>query len=112
LINQFKIKENFLLHVALPQLIAFTYFYAISITHFFKPTWSYKLNADFEHHAESEYRKFVERNPQFKNIKVESNYFKYYGEVANLQELLLSFANDEKHHKEESLRLIESYQNN
>ena len=31
LINQLRIPENFILHVALPQIIAFTYFYVISV---------------------------------------------------------------------------------
>lgn len=107
LINQFKIKETFLLHIALPQVIAFTYFYIISIVHFIKPAWSYKLNADFEHHAEHAYREFVEQNPHFYGIKVESSFFKYYGqEIENLADLLLKFAEDERHHKEESLELI------
>ncbi|MDJ0625594.1 MAG: alternative oxidase [Candidatus Caenarcaniphilales bacterium] len=107
LINQFKIKENFLLHVVLPQIIAFTYFYIISIVHFFKPEWSYKLNADFEYHAENAYKQFVEDNPQFKDQKVESSFFKYYGNVENLADLLLKFAEDERHHKEESLAMIQ-----
>lgn len=112
LINQFKIKENFWLHVALPQVIAFTYFYVISVVHFFKPEWSYKLNADFEHHAENAYKQFVEDNPHFKEQKVESSFFKYYGkEFDNLADLLLSFAEDERHHKQESLALIEKMKN-
>lgn len=108
LINQLKIKENFFLHVALPQVIAFTYFYIVSIVHFIRPEWSYKLNADFEHHAEHTYVKFVADNPQLKEQKVESTYLKYYGMQPNsLAELLLRFADDERHHKEESLEMIE-----
>ncbi len=108
LINQLRIPENFILHVALPQIIAFTYFYVISIIHFIKPEWSYKLNADFENHAEGAYKQFVSTHPEFKDQKVESIYLKYYGgEYSSLAELLLEFADDERHHKEESLALIE-----
>lgn len=108
LINQFKIKENFLLHVALPQIIAFTYFYVISIVHFIKPEWSYKLNADFENHAEHAYKEFVASNPQFKEQSFDSIYLKYYGQsFSNLSELFLQFSEDERHHKENSLNLIE-----
>jgi rubrerythrin len=107
LINQLKIKENFILHVALPQVIAFTYFYVIMLVHFIKPEWSYKLNADFEDHAEHTYKKFITDNPQFKEQKVNSIYFKYYGHSDNLAELLYKIAEDERHHKEESLAMIE-----
>lgn len=108
LINQLRIPENFILHVALPQIIAFTYFYVISIIHFIKPEWSYKLNADFENHAEGAYKQFVSAHPEFTDQKVESIYLKYYGgEYSSLAELLLKFADDERHHKEESLALIE-----
>lgn len=108
LINQLKIKENFLLHIALPQVIAFTYFYVISILHFLRPEWSYKLNADFEHHAERTYREFVADNPQLREQSVQSVFMKYYGkEFNNLADLLIQFADDEKLHKEESLLLIE-----
>jgi ubiquinol oxidase len=107
LINQLKIKENFLLHVALPQVIAFTYFYIISVIHFIRPEWSYKLNADFEHHAEHTYLKFVADNHQLENQIVDSAFLKYYGtQHKNLAELLLQFAEDERHHKEESLEMI------
>ncbi|MDX1920227.1 MAG: alternative oxidase [Candidatus Caenarcaniphilales bacterium] len=108
LINQLKIKENFALHVVFPQIIAFTYFYIISIVHFIKPEWSYKLNADFENHAEHSYKEFVQENPQFKEQSFTSEYLKYYGQnFSNLAELLLQFAEDERHHKENSLELIE-----
>ncbi len=107
-INQLKIKENFFLHVALPQVIAFTYFYIISVLHFLRPEWSYKLNADFEHHAERTYRAFVADNPQLREQPIQSTFMKYYGgQFDNLADLLTQFANDEKLHKEESLLLIE-----
>ena len=111
LINQLKIKENFMLHVFLPQIIAFTYFYIISIIHFIKPVWSYKLNADFENHAEHSYKNFVQANPQFKEQKFYSEYFAYYGQnFDNLADLLWQFAEDERHHKENSLKMIEKAQ--
>jgi ubiquinol oxidase len=107
LINELKIKENFLLHIALPQVIAFTYFYIVSILHFIRPEWSYKLNADFEHHAEHTYIRFVADNPQLLDQPVQSGFQQYYGEYPNVAELLMQFAKDEHKHKQESLHLIE-----
>ena len=48
----------------MPQLIAFTYYHVSWLLYVLKPGLSYRLNADFEDHAEHEYMRFVAEHPE------------------------------------------------
>lgn len=101
-----KIKENFIFYRLIPQVIAFTYYHISWILYVIQPRWSYKLNVDFEDHAEHEYMEFVKTNPQFEEEKYESQFEIDYGKYENLADLLRRIGLDEREHKEESLARI------
>src|SRR4029078_12026391 len=49
-------------HRLVPQAIALPYYHPSVLLFIVRPKWSYRLNADFEDHAEHEYARFVEEN--------------------------------------------------
>ena len=51
----------------LPQVMAFAYYQLSWIMYAINPTWSYRLNADFEDHAEHEYALLVEEHPEWEH---------------------------------------------
>ena len=87
----------------IPQLLAFAYYHISWMLYVLRPTLSYRLNADFEDHAEHEYMEFVEANPEFDEEPWESMFEKDYGSYASLGDVLRQIGLDERHHKEESL---------
>ncbi len=63
--QQRKMAEGFFLYRFVPQVIAFFYYHTSWLLYVMEPAKSYRLNADFEDHAEHEYMLFVKENPQF-----------------------------------------------
>src|SRR5882672_614915 len=51
-------RESQLKYFWVPQAIAFGYYQLSWLLYVIRPTWSYRLNADFEDHAEHEYMEF------------------------------------------------------
>ena len=49
----------------LPQVLAFVYYQLSWIMYSIRPTWSYRLNADFEDHAEHECALLVAEHPEW-----------------------------------------------
>ena len=90
----------------IPQLIALVYYHVSWILYVLKPAWSYRLNADFEDHAEHEYMLFVGENPDFANQPFESEFSDQYGKFESLADMLRQIGVDERHHKNESLARI------
>lgn len=107
IVQKRRIHEGFFRYRILPQIIAFFFYHVSWLLYVIKPSLSYSLNADFEDHAEHEYMKFVEENPQFENQLFDSDFREDYGEFKNLADLFRQIGLDERHHKEESLRRIE-----
>ena len=101
-------KESFLLHRALPQLIAFFYYHLSWILYVIKPSLSYRLNARFEDHAEHEYMLFVKENPQLEEEPFDSDFRGDYGDFASMADMFRQIALDERQHKLESLERIEN----
>ena len=101
------IRENFLLHGAAPQVLAFLYYHISWLLYVIKPALSYSLNADFEDHAEHEYMEFVREHPEFETEPFESDFKADYGDFRNLADLFRQIGLDERAHKEESLARIE-----
>jgi len=96
------LKEYFLLHRVLPQLMAFFYYHISWLLYVMKPAWSYTLNADFEDHAEHEYMAFVQENPALEQAAFESDFKDDYGDFQSHSDLFRQIALDERLHKEES----------
>jgi len=91
----------------LPQLMAVTYYYLSWLLYVISPQWSYRLNADFEDHAEHEYMSFVAEHPDLDAEPWDSVFADDYGHHATLGDLLRQIGHDERLHREESEALIE-----
>ena len=51
----------------LPQILAFAYYQLSWLMYAIRPAWSYRLNADFEDHAEHEYALLVAEHPEWED---------------------------------------------
>jgi len=92
----------------LPQVGAFIYYQISWALYTISPKWSYRLNADFEDHAEHEYMSYVADNPHLDDTTWVSQFADDYGHHETVGDLFRSIGNDERLHKEESERLIEA----
>lgn len=90
----------------IPQVIAFVYYQVSWLLYTISPKWSYRLNADFEDHAEHEYMQYVADRPQLDATPWESVFANDYGHHETIGDLFRSIGNDERLHKEESERLM------
>lgn len=106
LVQEKKIRENFLWYRILPQFVAFFYYHVSWLLYVIHPGLSYSLNADFEDHAEHEYMLFVRENPALESVPFHSAFEKDYGSFESLADLFRNIGLDERHHKEESLHRI------
>ncbi len=96
-------RESFLRYRLLPQVIAMAYYYLSWLLYVLKPAWSYRLNADFEDHAEHEYAEFVRENPAFDQTPYAGPFTEEYGAFASLADLFRQIGHDERVHKDESV---------
>lgn len=96
------IKENWLLYSFLPQIIAFIYYQLSVVLYVIKPSFSYRLNADFEDHAEHEYMEMVKEHPEWEEVPFESILAQDYGHFVSLADLFRQIGYDERIHKLES----------
>jgi ubiquinol oxidase len=87
---------------AVPQVLAFTYYWLSWILYVVRPKWSYRLNADFEDHAEHEYALAVQENPQWETTPFSSEFADEFGHYATVAELFRQIGYDERLHKEQS----------
>ena len=71
-----------------------------------RPAWSYRLNADFEDHAEHEYMRFVAEHPDLESLPFESIFADDYGRFGSLADLFRRIGLDEREHMQESLDRI------
>jgi len=92
----------------IPQIVAFAYYQLSWALYTISPRWSYRLNADFEDHAEHEYMNYVADHPELDASPWESFFSDDYGAHETVGDLFRSIGNDERIHKEESEALIES----
>jgi hypothetical protein len=86
----------------LPRLIAFGYWHFAWLLYALKPTWSHRLNADFEDHAEHEYALLVTEHPEWETTPYFSVVADEYGSFACLADLFRQIGHDERMHKQES----------
>ncbi|MEO7195737.1 MAG: alternative oxidase [Pseudonocardiaceae bacterium] len=91
----------------LPQTIAFFYYQLSWLLFAVRPSWSYRLNADFEDHAEHEYMTMVAEHPEWENESFESEFDDDFGHFASLADLIRQIGHDERMHKLESEALMQ-----
>jgi hypothetical protein len=67
-----------------------------------RPAWSYRLNADFEDHAEHEYALLVQEHPEWEHEQYEGEFGGDFGTYDHLADLFRQIGYDERLHKLES----------
>ncbi|WP_433506446.1 alternative oxidase [Pseudonocardia halophobica] len=90
----------------LPLLLALSYYHVAWLMFVLAPRWSYRLNADFEDHAEHEYAEYVTEHPELETVPHRSAFADRYGAHATVADLLRQIGHDERMHKEESERYL------
>jgi hypothetical protein len=101
-IHRNQIRESFLLHRLVPQVIAFVYYQLSWLLYVIKPEWSYRLNVDFETHAEHEYMLFVREQPELEHMPFHSHFKNDYGNFGSMADVIRQIGYDERVHKIES----------
>ena len=102
LVAQSGVTGNRFMHRVLPRLISFGYWHLCWMLYVLKPTWSHRLNADFEDHAEHTYAEMVVENPAYEETPWDPALCGEYGSYASLADLLRQVSHDERCHKQES----------
>ena len=105
-VHRQKIREGFVRHRVIPQVIAFAYYQISWLLYVIKPEWSYWVNAGFEDHAEREYMQFVREHPELESIPFESAFKRDYGDFPTMADVIRQIGYDERIHKEESLAKV------
>ena len=96
-------RGGFLRFRLFPQLLAFAYYHVSWLLYALRPSWSYRLNAHFEDHAEHEYMEFVAEHPELEDTPFESTFESDYGSFRSQADLFRRIGLDEREHKQESL---------
>ena len=97
------LKQSLLRHRMAPWLLAFFYYHVSWLLLVIRPEWSYRLNADFEDHAEHEYMAYVAEHPELETQADPATYAAHYGRYRSLADLLRQIGHDERIHKLDSL---------
>jgi ubiquinol oxidase len=96
-------QENRIYFFWIPQAIALGYYQLSWLLFVLKPSWSYRLNADFEDHAEHEYMQFVGEHPEWETVPYDSPLTAEYGSFDSLADVFRQIGHDERVHKNDSL---------
>ncbi len=102
------LREGFIRYWLIPQLIAFVYYQIVWLMYVVRPSLAYRLNAEFEDHAEHEYMEFVREHPELEREPFESILSQDYGHFESLADLFRQIGYDERVHKEESLAHLQA----
>jgi hypothetical protein len=86
----------------IPQILAFGYYQLSWMMYVVRPSWSYRLNADFEDHAEHEYALLVDEHPEWEDEQYEGEFGGDFGTYDSLADLFRQIGYDERLHKLES----------
>lgn len=89
-------------HRVIPQILAFGYYQLSWLLYVIRPDWSYRLNADFEDHAEHEYALLVEERPEWEQTPYDGAFVDDYGRYESLADLFRQIGYDERMHRLES----------
>jgi ubiquinol oxidase len=95
--------QGWLRYRLLPQIVATVYYLLSWLLFLTVPAASYRLNADFEDHAEHEYMAFVAAHPELETTPWDCPEAASYGRFASVADLVRQIGCDERQHKEESL---------
>ena len=96
-------KERRWLYYWIPQALAFVYYQLSWLMYVLHPAWSYRLNADFEDHAEHEYMTLVTEHPEWEQEPFVSEFEADYGRFDSMADLFRQIGHDERVHTEDSL---------
>jgi hypothetical protein len=102
LLEQRRGRLGFVKHRVVPQVLAFVYYQLSWVLYALRPKWSYRLNADFEDHAEHEYALLVQEHPEWESMPYEGSFVDDYGRYDSLADLFRQIGYDERLHKLES----------
>ena len=102
------LREGFVRFWLIPQFIAFIYYQIVWLLYVVSPSWGYRLNAEFEDHAEHEYMEFVREHPELEQESWVSVLSADYGVFKSLADLFRQIGYDERVHKEESLARLQA----
>jgi ubiquinol oxidase len=97
------VPEGFVKYWLIPQIVAFVYYQIVWLLYVIRPASAYRLNAEFEDHAEHEYMEFVRDHPELEREPFDSFLREDYGPFESLGDLFRQIGHDERVHKEESL---------
>ena len=97
------VHEGAIKFYVIPQLVAFFYYQLSWILYVLRPSWSYRLNADFEDHAEHEYALLVQEHPEWEEQPFVSALADDYARVATIADLFRQIGYDERMHKDASV---------
>jgi len=95
-------RRSWFTHRVVPQMLAFAYYQLSWIMFVLRPAWSYRLNADFEDHAEHEYALLVQEHPEWDTTPYEGMFAGDFGSYDSLADLFRQIGYDERLHKLES----------
>jgi ubiquinol oxidase len=95
-------RSSWLKSRVLPQILAFGYYQLSWFMYAVRPAWSYRLNADFEDHAEHEYALLVQEHPEWETTPFTSGFGDDFGRYDSLADLFRQIGYDERLHKLES----------
>jgi hypothetical protein len=95
-------RRGFVRARVIPQLLAFAYYQLSWFMFVIRPAWSYRLNADFEDHAEHEYAFLVDEHPEWEALPYDGSFGDDFGEYESLADLFRQIGYDERLHKQES----------
>jgi len=95
-------RQPFVRYRVIPQVLAFAYYQLSWMMYVVRPAWSYRLNADFEDHAEHEYAHLVDEHPEWETTPFKGMFTDEFGEFESLADLFRQIGYDERLHKQES----------
>lgn len=107
LIDERGVRNSLVKHRLIPQLLAFVYYQLSVALYIVRPAWSYRLNADFEDHAEHEYALFVDESDWLADVPYDGLFAGEYGRYDSLADLFTQISLDERHHKLESVAKLD-----
>jgi ubiquinol oxidase len=99
-------KEGRIRYGFIPQVLAFVYYQLSLALYVIHPAWSYRLNADFEDHAEHEYAHLVEEHPEWECVPFLSAFAADYASPESIADLFRQISYDERVHKQESIEAM------
>jgi ubiquinol oxidase len=105
-------RGGFLRFTLIPLFFALLYFWACYLLYLVSPRYSLEMNYLFEHHAFSQYDRFIKENAEaLQNKPIESEFLAWYGRNPRSQyEFFRSVRNDELIHRNQSIHQIPLHQ--